>query len=260
MRLVTACALLTGCTTLGPMPVTTGVSAVPSTRTAGELSGALVPIFRLSDAAKPDDKNGQSSPQLAAVFDPARLLGLPGLIIGGRVWGNNGDNGVEPLLGYRHALDDRISIAGIGYGTHMRDDSNGAHYEASRVGGEAMADVKLADASRAISVHAQGAAQVTYIKSSGRYCYDAANGNGKDCAEDGTVPRTDAKLSGVFPAATLSLAIDLHYRESVFHHARLAGTIGGGWMPRLVTGDQRSGDPYLTGGVSLMIAFGSAAE
>lgn len=242
------------------MPATTGVSAVPSTRPAGEISGALAPIFRLSDAAHGEDRNGKANPQLAALFDPARLLGLPGLIVGARVWGKDGDTGIEPMLGYRHALDGRISLAGVAYGTHMRADSYGAHYEASRVGGEAMADVRVGDVTRWMSAHAQLAAQATYIKGSGRYCYDGASGDGKDCAEDGSVPFSYAKLSGVFPAATLSLALDAHFQGRVFHHARLAGMIATGWMPRLVAGDQRAGDAYVTGGLSLMIAFGAADE
>jgi hypothetical protein len=242
------------------MPVTTGVSAVPSTRPAGEVSGALAPIFRLSDAARGEDRNGKANPQLSALFDPAKLLGLPGLLVGARVWGTEDDTGIEPMLGYRHAIDDRISIAGVGYGTHMRADDNGAHYEASRAGGEAIADVRLADVASWLSAHAQGAAQVTYIKASGRYCYDGTSGDGKDCAEDGSVPFSYAKLSGVFPAATLSLALDAHVKDSWFHHARLAGMISTGWMPRLVAGDQRAGDPYVTGGVSLTIAFGAADE
>lgn len=240
------------------MPTTTGVSAVPSSRPAGEISGAIAPIFRLSDATRGEEQNGQANPQLAALFDPGHKL--PGLIVGGRVWGKDGDTGVEPMVGYRHALDERVSLAGVAYGTHMRGDSNGAHYEATRVGGEAIADLRLAEASKAASVHAQGALQATYLKASGRYCVDSSTGNGRDCEQDGSITPTPATLSGVFPAATVSLAIDLHFAHSVFHHARLAGLLSAGWMPRLVSGEQRSGDAYLTGGLSLMIAFGAADE
>ena len=242
------------------MPATTGVSAVPSSRPAGEVSGALVPVFRLTDAADGDDRNKKSSPQLAALFDPARLLGLPGLVIGGRVWGKDGDTGVEPMLGYRHAIDDHFSIAGVGYGTHMRADSNGAHYEASRFGAEAIADLRILDLTSWLSAHAQAAAQATYVKASGHYCVDVASGDGHDCAEDGSFPYTYGTLSGVFPAGTLTVALDAHIKDSWFHHARLAGMFSTGWMPRVVNGEQRAGDAYVTGGLSLMIAFGAPGE
>lgn len=242
------------------MPATTAISAVPSSRPAGEVSGGLVPVFRLSDAARGEQRSKKSSPQLAALFDPERLLGVPGLIVGGRVWGADHDTGVEPLVGYRRALAARFSIAGAAYGTHMRADHNGAHYEASRFGAEVAADAKLLDLARWLSAHAQLAAQATYLKASGRYCYDGDTGNGRDCAEDGSAPYSYAKLSGVFPAATASVAFDAHLAGRVFHHARVAVMVAAGWMPRLVAGDQRAGDPYVAGGLSLTIAFGAADE
>jgi hypothetical protein len=252
-------AVLVGCTSLGPMPATTGVSAIPAGRPGGEVSAGLAPIFRLSDAADGDDRNGKSNPEVAALFDPDRLLGLPGLFVRARVWGKDGDSSLEPALGYRRRLDDRISLGGVAYGTKMKDDDNGASYKATRFGAEGMVDIKIADIGGWTQLHAQGAVQATYMKASGRYCVETATGNARDCAEDGSIPMIDGALSGVFPAGTLQLAVDVGRRPSGwFHHARIAGMIAAGWMPRVVNGDQRSGDPYVTGGLALTFAFGAA--
>ena len=252
-------AVLAGCTSLGPMPATTGVSALPAGRPGGEVSAALAPIFRLSDAAHGEDRGGKANPEISALFDPDRLLGLPGLIVRARIWGEDGDESFEPAIGYRRRLDDRIALGGVTYGTKMQDTENGASYKATRFGAEGMVDVRIASIGRWMQVHAQAAVQATYIKASGRYCVDTASGNARDCAEDGSIPMIDGALSGVFPAGTLQLAFDLGRRPTGwFHHARVAGMIAAGWMPRVVNGDQRAGDPYVTGGFALTFAFGAA--
>jgi len=259
MRAAPLIVLLAGCTTLGPMPATTGISAIPAGRPGGEVSGSIAPIFRLSDGASGEDPDGNSNPQLGALFDPDRLLGVPGLFVAARLWGEHGDTGLEPQLGYRRRLDDRLSILGVGYGTKMSDDENGASYKVTRVGLEGALDVKLVDLGYASSLHAQAAVQGTYLKSSGRYCVDEASGNARDCSQDEMIPMVDGKLSGVFPAATVTLALDiLRKAKGAFHGARLAGMLSTGWMPRVVNGEQRSGDPYITGGVSLTLGFGAA--
>jgi len=258
MRGIPLVALFAGCTTLGPMPSTTGVSAVPQGRPGGEVAAGIMPIMRLSDGASGEKYNGRTNPAVSALFDPDRLLGIPGLFVTGRVWGPHGDTGVEPGLGYRRQLDDRISIGGVGYGTKMKDDENGASYKATRVGGEAMLDVKLSDLTAWSEAHLQGAVQATYIKASGRYCVQA-DGDATDCAEDGSVPMVDGALSGVFPAATVLAAVDFgRSKHGAFHGARLAGMFSAGWMPRVTNGEQRSGQAYITGGIMLALGFGSA--
>ena len=73
------------------------------------------------------------------------------------------------------------------------------------------------------------------------------------------MPMIDGKLSGVFPAATVTLGLDLGRKATgPFHVARLAGMFAAGWMPRIVNGAQDSGEVYITGGVSLTIGFGAA--
>lgn len=240
------------------MPATTGISAIPPGRPGGEVSGAIAPIFRLSDGAAGKDPDGNAKPQLGALFDPDRLLGVPGLFVAGRLWGEHGDNGLEPQLGYRRRLDDRLSILGVGYGTKMSDDENGASYEVTRVGLEGALDAKILDLGYASSLHLQGALQATYLQSSGRYCVDTATGNARDCSQDEVIPMVDGKLSGVFPAATVTLGLDIARRaKGAFHVARLAGMFSTGWMPRVVNGVQQSGDLYITGGVSLTFGFGA---
>lgn len=252
-------AVLAGCTTLGPMPTTTGISAIPAGRPGGEIAASVTPIFRLSDSASGKDPDGNANPQLAALFDPDRLLGVPGLFVAARLWGEHGDNGLEPQLGYRRRLDDRLSIMGVGYGTKMSDDENGASYKVTRVGIEGALDAKLVQFATWSSLHLQGALQATYIKSSGSYCVEETTGNATDCSQDMPVPMVDGKVSGVFPAATVTLGLDLGRRlKGAFHVARLAGMFSTGWMPRIINGAQDSGEVYITGGVSLTIGFGAA--
>ncbi len=241
------------------MPTTTGIQAIPAGRPGGEITASIAPIFRLSDGASGEDPDGNGNPQLGALFDPDRLLGVPGLFVAARLWGEHGDTSVEPQLGYRHRLDDRLSILGVGYGTKMSDDENGATYKATRVGIEGALDVKLVDLATWSSLHLQGAVQATYLKSSGRYCVDEATGNARDCSQDQPIPMIDGKVSGVFPAATVTLGLDiLRKAKGAFHVARLAGMFSTGWMPRIVNGMEDSGEVYITGGVSLTIGFGAA--
>src|SRR5580693_9452717 len=87
------------CTTLGPMPATTAISAVPSDRPGLEVQAAVVPAFYLSDAAQSSNA-GQATSQLSFLLEPDRLLGMPGLIVGLREFGASGDSLVEPYIGY----------------------------------------------------------------------------------------------------------------------------------------------------------------
>ena len=132
--------LLSACTTLGPMPATTGISALPAERPGGEVQTAMMPVFFLSDTTQTEMPSPHGSPQLAAVLEPDRLLGTKGLILGARTWGETGDSVVEPMIGMRKKLDDRFAIAGIAYGTQARGESDGASYRATRLGGEFVAD------------------------------------------------------------------------------------------------------------------------
>ncbi|MBA3540982.1 MAG: hypothetical protein H0T79_15330, partial [Deltaproteobacteria bacterium] len=75
MILAAIASLAAACTTLGPMPTTTAVSAIPSARGGAEVQAGIVPAYYLSDAAQ-ESTSATATGQLAAVVDPAELLGL----------------------------------------------------------------------------------------------------------------------------------------------------------------------------------------
>jgi hypothetical protein len=256
MRGVLLIMISAGCTQLGAMPTTTGIAAVPAGRPGGEVQIGLMPIHRLSTATRGEERNGDSISHISALFDPDALLGVPGLFVAGRAWGKDGDTSVEPMLGYRHSMG-ALSIAGVGYGTKASGSSNGASYEAVRVGGELIVDAVALQLAASGALHVQGALNATYISATGEYCV-GQDGNGVDCAEDGSVPRIDGDLAGLYSAATLTLSLDIgRSSKSNFHGARLAAMLSGGHMPRLINGSQRKGDLFLTGGVTLTVGFGS---
>ncbi len=88
-------ALTTGCTTLGPMPATTAVSAVPAGRPDAEFQLAAVPGYYLSSSVR-QAPTGAGISHLSMLVEPDKLIGVPGLIIGGRA---------EAMAGYRGVLD-----------------------------------------------------------------------------------------------------------------------------------------------------------
>ena len=243
------------CTSLGPMPATTGVSAVPVGRAGAELQAGLVPMFRLSDAASTEDRNGRVTPQLLSLIEPDRLF-VPGLIAGLRGWGEDHDTIAEPFIGYRRRLDARRSGGVVVYGTLARANQNGASYAAKRLGAEAMFDAELVRWAGWLSLHAQAAAQLTALVAGGTYCVDPA-GVAIDCSDTEPNVEVDGKLAGLYPAATGGLSIDLLRRStSPFHGVRL-GLLGAvGRMPNLRGGRQRTGDSYASAGLTLTIGFG----
>lgn len=256
--LVLGLAAAPACTTLGPMPATTGVSAVPAGRPGVELQAAVAPAFHLSSATQGADAEGSATSQLAALVEPDRWLGLPGLIVGARGWGESGDAGFEPLLGYRAPLfEGRAAIAGVGYGTRMSGESSDASYEATRIGGELQLDATLFDGGF-VAVHGQVGGSLTYISAEGRYCVAEGTGLGRDCdgPDDGQVA---TELDGAYAAGTAGLSLDFARRsQSAFHLARLAATTAFGRMPGLRDGVQVGGQLYTSFGVSLTVGFGEA--
>lgn len=254
--LALACLVFTACTTLGPMPTTTNVSAVPHGRPGGEVQLALTPIFRLSNAASGKDRNGQSTLQLSGLIDPDRW-GLRGLVIGARLFGEEGDAGLEPYIGFRKTFGEDVSLAAVTYGTKIKGEQTFASYEAIRVGGEALADVQLATFGSWGQLHAGGSINATYISASGTYCAES-NGNATDCDESGTSPTIDGELRGVYTAGNLMLAFDIARRPTgTIHFVRLGGQFSFGHMPRVIGGRQQYGDIFVTGGIGLTFGFGN---
>lgn len=247
--------LATACTTLGPMPATTGLSAIPNDRPGVEIQAGIMPSTHLSDAAHETSSHSAPTRQLSAVLEPARWLGVKGLIVGARTWGDEGDSPFEPMLGIRRKLDDTFSIAGIAYGTHAYGENRGASYSADRVGGELAFDAKVLPFGDWVAIHGQASLSATYLDATGTYCV-GADGGAIDCKS--TSRRVDANALGVYAAATAGFSLEIARRpHGVLHSIRIAmlGSIGA--RPRIRDGIQeQSTDHYKSVGLSLTLGLG----
>jgi hypothetical protein len=257
VSILVSAACVTGCTTLGPMPATTGISAVPSGRPGVEAQVGLVPGYFLSAGTQEPTPHGDPISQVLGLVEPDRWLGTHGLIAGARHWGRSGDSAVEPFVGYRLHLDDAIALAVIGHGTAMRGENNGASYRATRVGGELAVDARLVSIGSWIALHGQAGASATYLDAHGTYCADA-EGLGTDCNQDGSDRLVDGSVRGVFAAATASLAIELGRRPTgVVHDVRLALVGAAGVMPTLRDGVETDAARYASIGLTITLGLGA---
>src|SRR5262245_1112026 len=91
------------CTTLGPTPATTMGSARPAERPSIDAQAGFVPGHYLSESVRAEPE-GTGIGQISALFEPDHVIGIPGLILGARLFGQDGDTPVEPMIGYRAAL------------------------------------------------------------------------------------------------------------------------------------------------------------
>lgn len=249
--------VLTACTSLGPMPATTGVSAIPLGRPGVEGAIGVVPGFMASQAAQ--DKAGSVAINNASfLLDVDRWLPAKGLLIGGRIFGKDGDTPFEPTIGYRRRLIDAVAIGVVGFGSTKRRDTQAATYHGVRLGGEAMADVKLYSPNEYVQLHAQGAVSVTHILASGVYCIDPATGAGEDCKQDTTQNTViSGKFVGVYPAATATLSVDVGgKREGVFNSIRLSLLGSAGQMPLVMFGAEHDTGMYYQLGASISVGVG----
>jgi hypothetical protein len=254
----TALALWAGCTTLGPIPTTTGLSAVPSGRPGAEAQVGLVPGYFLSAATREPTHDGNPTGQLLAVVEPGEWLGTAGLIVGGRRTGNNSDGALEPFIGYRHRLYDELAVAIVGYGAQMHGAQRSASYHATRVGGELALDARMLRLASWLAFHGQAAVSTTYVDASGTYCADDA-GLGIDCSDSGNNRVVDGTVRGAFVAGTASLALDAgRLPAGNFHSVRLALLGSAGMMPQVRDGMQTGGAHYLSLGLTLTLGLGSA--
>lgn len=253
---------LAGCTTLGPMPAMTGVSAQPVGQPAVELQAAAVPGCYLSSSAK-SEPEGTPLPQVSGVFEPDSLIGVRGLFAGARYAGSSGTGAtVEPLLGYRAFLDEdeRFGLGTVAYGTYASADRQGASFEAARAGLEAGAGVRLTPRSQWVEAHALAGASLTFLDTEGRYCVGPDERFAVDCPE---APESRVLVSGeaegVYPAAHVSVALDFaRHLRAPFHGARLAANLAGGTMPTVVSGQQRQATLFGSAGLSLTLGFGAS--
>jgi len=259
MKLIAVAAALCtcACTTLGPMPATTAISAVPAGRPSVSMQAAIVPGFYLSDSAA-QEQHGQATGQLSLLFEPDRLLNLPGLIVGARTFGEGGDSVLEPYLGYRAKAGDGVSIAAVGYGTEAQGAKSSANYEAHRLGAEFAADVRLLQIGAWVSLHWQVSASLTHIAATGNYCIDST-GAGIDCSNDSSDTRVNGDVDGSFLAGTAQVSLDLGHRPvGMLHDIRVALMASAGQMPMLSFGEQQpSRATYTSWGLSLELGLGS---
>lgn len=256
--IVLAVAFCSACTTLGPMPTTTGLSAMPIGRPGVSAQVGVVPGFYASQSAQNETK-GAPIKQFSALFDPDRWLPVKGVIVGARIFGESGDTPGEPYLGYRRRIDDGLAVGAVVFGSTKRTESKLASYHGVRAGGEAAVDLRVWAPSRSIEMHAQAAASVTRILASGRYCVDTM-GIAKDCDETNTAANTfiNAKTVGVYPAATWTLALDVGRRQGAFDHLRVAALAGVGRMPLVENGEEAGTGTFFTIGLSLAVGLGLA--
>jgi hypothetical protein len=247
-----------GCTTLGPMPTTTGLSAVPAGRPGAEAQFGMVPGYLLSEGAQETtDGAGDPAVQLLGAIEPGSALGTGGLVVGARRWGRATDGAFEPFVGYRHRLDDAISIALIGYGTKMSGEDQGASYRAGRVGGELALDARMLAMGRWTALHGQASVSTTYVDASGTYCVDP-DGLGTDCGARGDDRVVDGTVRGAFSAATASLSLDIGRRPTgTFHGLRIALLGAAGLRPQLRNGMQLDSEAYASLGLTMTLGFGA---
>jgi hypothetical protein len=259
-------AFATGCTTLGPMPATTGVSPVPAGRPGAEVQAGFVPGYYLSSAVRKDAEGGSAS-QASLLFEPDKLVGVPGLLVGGRVVGG-GDSGVYPeaMLGYRRALDEGgvVSASAVAYGTRAEGSANGASYEATRGGVEIGADMRLTPSSRWVELHGVVSGSLTGLAAEGRYCVDDDGRYAVECstsAAGGATTNTFARAeaSGAYGAFNAAIALDFaRHLGGVFHGGRLALHGAAGSMPTVASGVQGDARLYSSAGLTLSLGLGGA--
>jgi hypothetical protein len=251
------------CTTLGPTPATTGLSARPMPRSGAEVQGAILPGHHLSQSVI-EDPDSAGIAQLSAIFQADELLGVRGIVAGGRVFGESGDAPVEAIIGYRRALgsDEMVALAGHLYGTKTKADENGASYEARRIGGELTGDVRVLSANRWVEPHLFGSFNATNLAVDGTYCTDPDMRFAEDCAEpeDPPKPFVTSSVKGTYAAASVGASLELlRNRDSWFHGARLAFSAAGGMMPRVESGEQQDASGYFAFGLSFAVGVGAPA-
>lgn len=245
----------TGCTTLGPMPTTMGVSAMPAARPEVSVTAHALPGYYLSSTVLADGK-GTAMLGGSVLVEPDRIVELPGLIVGARAYGDKNDIGFEPMLGYRRKIgpDAPLAYGAVIAFTRASGKARGAEYEATRVSGEAMAEYRVLQ-SDTVDIALTTAVNATALSAEAAYCVDA-QGYGQDC---GDMQMTIAgKASGVYVAGTAGIALDVGRRwRSTTHGMRFALTGTGGTMPTLVNGVQQSARGFFALGINLGFNFGS---
>lgn len=255
-----AAALLAGCTALGPMAATTGIAPVPAGRPSFEGSVGAMPGHYLSAGVQADPK-GAAIGQAAILVEPDSIIHVPGLVVGGRYVGSATSGGYpQPILGYRTYVgsDHMVAVSALGYATHGSGSRKNAEYSATHGGAEAGVDFRVTPEYEWFELHLGATASLTGISAQGTYCVDSESRYGVDCPDMPT-SRTTASAGGLYPSGVGLVAIDVGRRlKGEFHGARVALMMGGGTMPRVVSGQQEGAQPYGSAGLSLTVGLGEA--
>jgi hypothetical protein len=250
-----------GCATLGPTPVSTGISAFPAERPGVDVQAGAMPGYFLS-AATTEDPEGAGISQISALIDPGATLGLPGLVLGARLVGPAHDNQLEPMIGYRTTVGAgrRVAIAGTVHGAIGSGEDNGASYEMSRGGGELGVDVRLGKENRWLEPHLIAAVSVNAISAEGEYCVGDDGRFGIDCPEPPDPQmRTTAEVSGLFPAISGGVAAGFgEHGDGIFHGGRVLLTAAAGTMPHVVAGEQTDAEVFVAVGLALSLSVGAS--
>jgi hypothetical protein len=255
-------AVAAACTTMGPTPATTGFTARPMPRAGIDMQVGLVPGHNLSSSVV-ESPDGNSIKQLSAALQYDELIGLPGLVLGARLFGNEGDTPVEPVIGYRRELSDGVaSIGGFIYGTHAEHEEYGASYSATRLGGELSTDIRVIK-NRWLEPHLFGGLNVQHLSAEGTYCTDDMGQWAVDCAEppDPPKPTATATARGTYPAGHVGVAVEvMRHRDSWFHGGRIAFSLAGGIMPHVESALQTDNESYFAAGLTLSVGIGEGAD
>jgi hypothetical protein len=246
---------LAACARLGPTPVATGLTPVPASRPEVELQAGAMPGYFLSEGTQARPR-GEPLAEATVAVDGGGRIGPPGLVAAARIVGPEHDVQLEPILGYRRAVG-RWAFAGALHGTYGAADDGGASYEATRGGLELLADLRLGDPRRWFEPHVVAGLSITALTATGDYCLDERGEHGIDCPGD-VDERTSVEVAGVYPSATLGVALHLgEHRDGRFHRARLLWMVAAGVMPAAVGGEQVAGRAFGSVGAALSIAFGA---
>jgi hypothetical protein len=256
-----ASALLGGCTTLGPMPATTGMASVPAGRPSVEGSLGIVPGYYLSSSVKADP-TGAALGQGALLVEPDSIIDVPGLVVGGRyVSGGQSSYGYpEPMIGYRTYLGDdhALAMSAVGYAAYGHGGNNSATYSATRGGAEAGVDYRVTPEFEWFELHLGATASLTGISARGKYCTDSDQRFAVDCPDQPDL-LVETKAGGLYPSAVGVVSVDVGRRlKGAFHGARVAVMVGGGTMPRVVAGKQEGAEPYSAGGLTVTVGLGGS--
>jgi hypothetical protein len=256
---VGAVGLASGCTALGPMPGTTAASMVPARRPDVDAQLGLVPGYFLSSSVQ-SEPHGSPIQEASLLVEPERLVGVPGVVVGGRYVGKSENGGYgEPMVGYRTFVDEnhRLSAGAVAYGIHASGSAKQASYAATRGGVEAGLDVQPFPENSWFEPHLLAAASLTGLSASGDYCVDAEGQFGIDCPD--MSPRVaHATAGGLYPSVTAGVAIDLaRHLDLAFHGGRIALMAGAGTMPAVVAAQQTRAQLYGAAGLTVTVGFGA---